>query len=303
MNIANIKNMLDYKLLEAMALVVREGGFERAARVINLTQSAVSQRVKLLEEQTGQVLLARTSPPLPTEAGRRLLKHYRQVKRLEEDFFESFTGEGEGYTSLPLGVNADSLATWFWPAVRLFIDTESVLLDLRVDDQEQTHKLLKGGEVLGCISVQPEAAQGCRVEYLGCMDYRLVATPNFAARWFPDGLTPESAAQAPIIIFNRKDDLQNKALGEALGETPSPLTAHYVPSSEKFVDVILSGSAYGMLPDLQCADHLASGRLVDLAPLCRIPVHLYWHCWNLTSGVLERFSQHLTIQARKILMK
>ena len=58
--------MLDYKLLEAFAMVIIEGGFEKASRRLHLTQSAISQRVKLLEDQYGQILLKRTSPPEPT---------------------------------------------------------------------------------------------------------------------------------------------------------------------------------------------------------------------------------------------
>ena len=54
---------IDYKLLKALSVVVQEGGFEKASRVLHISQPAVSQRVKLLEEQTGQVLLTRTSPP------------------------------------------------------------------------------------------------------------------------------------------------------------------------------------------------------------------------------------------------
>ena len=70
--------MLDYKLLEALAQVVQSGGFDKAAQELHITQSAVSQRVKLLEGQTGQILLARTTPPRATEAGRNLLKHFRR---------------------------------------------------------------------------------------------------------------------------------------------------------------------------------------------------------------------------------
>ena len=77
--------MFDNRLIEALALVVQEGGFDKAAKALHITQSAVSQRVKLLEEFTGQVLLARTTPPQATLAGRKFLKYYLQVKRLEDD--------------------------------------------------------------------------------------------------------------------------------------------------------------------------------------------------------------------------
>ena len=294
--------MLDYKLIEAMAMVAQEGGFDRAARALHLTQSAVSQRVKLLEEQTGQILLVRTSPPTLTDTGRQLLKHYRQVKRLEGDLFDRISSSfREDFSILPVGVNADSLTTWFFDAVRPFLDTERVVLDLSVDDQEQTHRLLKDGEVMGCVGDQAAAMQGCRVDYLGRMDYRLLASPGFSARWFPDGLTIDAIGRAPAVIFNRKDDLHNKLFRLAFGTVPAAIPAHFVPSSEKFVDLIASGLAYGMLPDLQSAKLLRDGRLVNLLPDHYVPVKLYWHCWNFRSELLERFTRALVAGARKVL--
>ena len=75
--------MLDYLGLAALAAVVREGSFERAARKLHVTPSAVSQRIKQLEERTGQVLVQRGTPCTGTEAGRRLCLHLEQVALLE----------------------------------------------------------------------------------------------------------------------------------------------------------------------------------------------------------------------------
>ncbi|ACL06692.1 transcriptional regulator, ArgP, LysR family [Desulfatibacillum aliphaticivorans] len=296
--------MLDYKLLEALAAVVQEGGFEKAAARLHITQSAVSQRVKLLEDQAGQVLMVRTSPPRATPAGRQMIKHYLQVNRLEEDLKESLDLTGQDvFTTLALGINGDSLSTWFLPAVRDFLIRERLLLDLRGDDQDETHKMLRDGEVIGCISVQDRPMQGCLMEYLGRMDYRLIASPEYAAKWFPEGMNLESASKAPFFIFNRKDHLHYKMFPLALGEVPTPLPAHYLPSSEQFVSFIEAGLGYGMLPDQQSKELLEAGLLVDLAPSHIVPVHLYWHCWNLSSALLERFTRHLVRKARRILQQ
>jgi LysR family transcriptional regulator (chromosome initiation inhibitor) len=295
--------MLDYKLIEALAMVIREGGFDKAAKALHITQSAVSQRVKLLEEQTGQVLLARTTPPRATWAGRKLLKHYLQIKRLEDDLMgEICEPADKGFTSIAVGVNADSLATWFLDAIRPFLLDERVLLDIRVDDQEETHRLMKDGDVIGCISTQEQPMQGCRIEYIGRMNYRMMAAPEFAARWFPNGLTIADACRAPALIFNRKDKLHHKLIRQILGEVPARIPTHYVPSSEKFVDFIISGLGYGMLPDQQSAPSVQTGRMVDLAPDCHVPVKLYWHCWNLKSNLLEELTQHI-IQRTKTLLE
>jgi len=294
--------MFDYKLIEALAMVVQECGFDKAAKVLNITQSAVSQRVKLLEEQVGQVLLARTTPPQPTPPGRRILMHHIQVRRLENDLQDEMeTPANKRFATVAVGINNDSLATWFLAAMHPLLIKERVLLDIRVDDQGQTHQLLKNGEVVGCIGTQATPLQGCRVAYLGRMIYRLCATPDFADRWFPNGLTLKRVLDAPAIIFNRKDELHQKLLRQTLTEVPDALPAHYIPSSEKFAEGIAMGLGYGMLPRQQSDARVRSGTFVDLAPGHEVHVNLYWHCWNLKSRLLEKFTRQIVSNVNKSL--
>lgn len=293
--------MLDYKLVEAFAAVVGEGGFEKGARVLHLTQGAVSQRVKLLEEQAGCVLLVRSSPPRPTAAGQTMLKHFRQVRRLEEDLEDSLGRSGAGFDTLAVGLNADSLATWFFPAVNEYLDAESVLLDLSVDDQAETLKLLKAGDVLGCVADRAEPVQGCRVEYLGDMDYKLYATPSYKMKWYKNGAMLENVEAAPILVFNRKDIMHEALLAEALGQPPLLRSPFYLPSSERFAPTIAAGRVCGMLPDQQAAPYLERGELVDLLPGHVFTVRLHWQCWNLESVRLAGFTEALVRGARALL--
>ena len=294
--------MFDYKLIEALALVSQQGGFDKAATALHITQSAISQRVKLLEEQMGQILLARTTPPRTTSAGRKLLKHYLQVKQLENDLIEETIAKGDqSFSSLAVALNADSLSTWFLAAIQYFATEEGVLFDIRVDDQEQTHRLLKAGEVVGCISTKNQPLQGCRIDYIGQMNYHMLASPDFTAKWFPSGLNIIDASRAPAIIFNRKDKLHQKLMQHALGAVPDTLPAHYIPSAEKFADFIAEGLGYGMLPTQQSEPFTQTGRLVDLAPDYSVPVKLYWHCWNLKSKLLVKLTEHLISKTKTLL--
>lgn len=290
--------MLDYKLVEAFAVVAKEGGFEKGATVLHLTQSAVSQRIKLLEEQAGCILLVRSSPPVPTSAGREMLKHYRQVRQLEADLSPGLGKQSGAFTTLPVAINADSLATWFFPAINDYLDANPVLLDLTVDDQAQTHQLLRDGEVLGCISDRSEPFQGCRVEHLGKQVYKMYCTSDYKSKWFPDGVSLERAEKAPTLIFNRKDLMHGIILEQALGTHPTHFNAFYLPSSEKFAPTIASGRVCGMLPFEQAEEYVDRGELVDLLPDQTFTVNLHWHCWNLESGELARFTDALVSGAR-----
>lgn len=296
--------MLDYRLLEALAKVVDCGGFERAARVLFITQSAVSQRIRQLEDACGQILLTRTTPPEPTTAGRQLLKHYRQVKLLEDGLHAAQSAETEsGPTTLAIGINADSLASWFIDAIRPLLQDAKLLIDLRVDDQEQTHSYLRNGEVVGCISTEAKAIQGCRVTYLGCMVYRLLCTSEFANRWFPKGLSAAAVTQAPAVLFNHKDRLHQRYLQQALGTLPDTIPAHYFSAPEQFLQLIVEGCTYGMVPDWQSRDLRQTGQLSELLPEAPFPIQLYWHCWNLDSPTLQAFSAQLENKAQQLLQQ
>lgn len=294
--------MHDYKLLEALAAVVREGGFERAARSLCLTQSAVSQRVRLLEERTGRVLLTRASPPRPTADGRRLIRHCLQVRRLEEDLAAELDPAAPGGRPvLRIGINADSLDFWFMDAVTDFVRERGALLDLAVDDQERTHRMLADGEVLGCVSARAEPMQGCTVRLLGVMRYGLLATPGFVRRYFPRGLTREAAARAPAVRFNRADDLHDLVLGRLFPDPPRDYPVHFVPAPGRFMALAEAGLACGMTPFIQAATALEAGRLVCVDPRTEVPVALYWHRWNLRSPLLEALSEALARGARRML--
>jgi len=295
--------MLDYKLLEALAAVADEGGFERAARRLNLTQSAVSQRIRQLEDALGQPVLSRGKPPRPTEHGRALIAHARRVALLEAELNAgSAAPAAASWRTLPLAVNADSLATWFTAAVLPALRRERVTLDLKVADQELTFGLLRAGEVAGCVATRQTPMQGCRARFLGVMRYHCLAAPDFAREFFPHGLTMDTVGCAPAVVFNRDDTVHDRFLERALGRSPRQAPRHHVPDSERFVDFVLGGAGYGLVPHLQAEAHLRAGRLVDLAPGNPLLVPLSWHCWAVPSALLAAVEAALAEAAGRVLL-
>ncbi len=298
--------MLDYRLLEAFAAVVSEGGFERAGRALGLTQSAVSQRVRQLEELAGTILIVRENPPRPSGAGERLLRHFIQTRALESDALaearsEARSGGKAGMERLAIAVNADSLATWFLEATLPFWRGRNAVFDLRVDDQERTLRFLKAGEVSACLSSQARTVTGCAALRLGAMEYRLCSAPSYAARWFPDGFTAEAASVAPVIHYNRDDGLQREALRRAFGEAAPEPPAYYLPSTERIFRVVGEGVGYCMIPSVQAAADLASGALVELSVDARVRVDLYWHRWSVAPALLEELTADLVRRSAELL--
>jgi len=175
------------------------------------------------------------------------------------------------------------------------------VLEFRAADQEQTHKLMKDGDVIGCISVKDQAMQGCRVDYLGWMEYRLVATKQFADDWLPEGINKRSITKAPLVLFDRRDEMHLQFFRLFLKSVPTQLPVHYIPSTKAYTDFILRGLAYGLLPEQEYESGLANGELIDLCPGMNLPVKLYWHCWNLKSALLEGLTRQLLRHAKQLL--
>ncbi|SPJ33281.1 LysR family transcriptional regulator ArgP [Kushneria phyllosphaerae] len=289
--------MLDYKLLEALGAVVDQAGFERGAQVLGLTQSAVSQRIKLLEARLGQPVLIRAPRIAPTDLGKRLLNHIQQVRLLEHDLLDYVPSLGDREQRLRIALNADSLATWWAEAVEDFFRDHRVMFDLVVEDQETALKRMRDGEVAACLCMTPRSIQGARARPLGGMRYRPLATPEFMARYFPNGLDRIALAEAPAVVFGPDDRLQQRYIANH-GVT-APFPHHLCPSSEGFYQMIRSGIGYGLVPEIQAQAAIDKGELVDLETSSDVIVPLYWHYWRQGGNILEALTQHLTQHARR----
>lgn len=292
--------MLDYALLDALAAVVRHGSFERAAGALNVTPSAVSQRVKLLEERVGAVLVKRGQPCVATAAGALLCRHTERVQLLEAELGGGMpTVAGGAHASRPtlrVAVNDDSVGTWFIDAVAPFCVERGILLDLVIDDQDHTAQRMRDGSVQGAVTTQAEPVQGCRSTRLGRMRYLAVCSPEFFERYFAQGVGRESLRRAPCVEFNPKDQLQKRFVRRITrAQVDAPL--HWVPHVAGFLRCCVSGLGWGMCPERMIAPQLARGELVELTPGRTLDVELYWQSWRLSIGWLDDFGTMLRRRA------
>ena len=276
--------------------MLREGSFDRAARKLHVTPSAISQRIKLLEERVGQVLVMRGSPCTGTEAGRRLCLHVEQVALLENELRRNnpeLVPEGQVQRpTLKLAVNADSLNSWFVDAMAAFTQGGNELLDISIDDQDHTAKRIKEGEVIAAVTASSSHITGCNIWPLANMHYVAAASPEFIARFFGDaGINPQNLSQAPLLTYGRKDAMQDKWLLQHGVTARHAPPRHWVPSAHAFVRASLAGMAWGMHPTVLIQEHLQDGTLIELVPDSGISVPLYWaHARNAQAG-LERLTQ------------
>lgn len=282
--------------LPTFAAIIEEGSFDGAARRLHVTPSAVSQRVRALEQRVGSVLLKRTRPVEVTEAGAAVLRAARQLARVADDLAEELGAGSTGGSLIPLVVNADSLATWFVPALaRAARETGARFEVMRADETVSTARL-RSGEAMAALTATAEAVPGCTSTRLGSDRYYAVASADFAATHFPHGLTSDALAAAPLLEFDRHDMFQQRFIRRRVRTRIDP-PRHFIPSSAEFAAAVELGMGWGMLPALQCRDLIASGRLTLLDRNAQISIPLYWQRWNLRSPVLDALSRIITEEA------
>ena len=275
--------------LAALVAIADHGTFEAAARHLHVTASAVSQRIRALESEVGQVVVQRTTPCRPTPAGEALVRLARQTRLLHDEVRDALAYGHLGTVDLPVAVNADSLATWFREVLGELADWSDVRLRLHVEDQAFSADLLRSGGVLAAVTSEPVAVQGCSVERLGRLRYVPAAAPDFARRW-RRGRGPDWAAM-PMVVFNEKDALQHDVLS-ARGVAEPPVV-HRVPTSADFREAVRLGLGWGMIPVPQLDD-----RLVPLGARLHVDVPLHWQRWRLDSPVLDRLTDVVRRAAR-----
>ncbi len=277
---------MDLSQLTALAAVVDEGSFDAAAAALHVTPSAVSQRIKALEQSAGQVLVRRTRPTAVTEPGEAYLRLARQIDALVREAAVEVRADGDWVApvTVPIAVSADSMATWLLPALATV--GPGICFDLHRDDQSRTADLLRAGTVMAAITSVDEPVQGCRSERLGVTRYRPMATPSFVERWFAGGVTVDALAVAPMVVFDRNDDLQDRYLRRRTRRRLTP-PRHYVPASADFAEAVVLGLGWGVLPHEQSDDVERQGGLVELDPGQHVDVVLRWQQWTLQTPALE----------------
>lgn len=294
--------MLDPAQLSALAAVHRRGSFELAAADLRVTPSAISQRLKALEERIGTLLIRRGTPCTATETGLRLIRHHDEVALLEHALAADLPGIAPGLATLRIAVNADSLATWVIPALAA---TTGFLFDIVIDDQDVSQDWLRRGEVAAAVTAHPGPLQGCDTLPLGRLRYRATASPAYMARHLAQGPTAQALARAPALVFSEKDRLQHLwADRVTAGETSrTGFPSHRLASSQGFVEASLAGLGWCMNPESLVSGHIAAGRLIDLSPDHPLDVALHWQFARLTAPALAPLTRAMQAAARAALLQ
>lgn len=293
--------MIEDKLTKSLVVVVNEGSFKGAAKRLNLTPAAVTQRIKSLEMQIGARVLVRGRHLRLTPQGEAILAFHHKNERLQDELLRALNLDTHTYQgktrwrTVRVAVNADSIASWFLPGVTSTLMQQHLLLDVVVDDQDHTHEALRTGEVMGCVTTLSRPMPGCLSEPLGVMRYLALIAPDLLARvQTPAGkISVHRLLGQPAVIFNRKDAIHDRFLREHLNLSSPMYPKHFVPALDAFETAIELGLGWGLMPQPlhtrvtheqttsppERQPKKWQSALLEMMPGCYVDVQLYWQHW------------------------
>lgn len=293
--------IIEQRGLYALEAVIQVQSFALAAKQLFVTQPAISQRIKQLEDKFGQPLLIRTLPYKATPLGEKLLSLLRRTRLLEEHFMQEIDEELPARLSVAL--NRDSLETWFMNVFQNLPVLDKTDIDIITDDQELTIDYFRQGVVSTCISTYPKSLPGCECQLLGHMDYLLVASPAFFQRYFENKASlQENITTAPLLVFDRRDRLHEDYFQHFFNTVLTPGRYHSVPSVKGFKLFALQGYGFALIPRLDIINELADGRLIEISPGKRWLQPFYWHYWQLPASQYQLFIRHVAEVSRHYLL-
>lgn len=289
--------------LEAFLAVIEEGSFDRAAKRLCITPSALSQRIKGLEDRLGAVLVKRGVPSVATEAGEKLLRRAQSMRLLESETLTDFRlGEGDETARLTILVNNDSLATWLPEALADFASEtkgERVSIELLTDDQDRALESLRNGTAIAVVTSEGHPVAGARSTPLGAMRYVAVTSPALAASFRSAGLDT-ALRSAPVIFYDRKDTLQDRYLA-SFGIGPEAFTGliHYAPSPTAMIDLAARGLGWCMAPESLVLPWIDKGAIAEISLERSIDVPLFWQSSAIRSALVLRLGAVIRKRAAK----
>lgn len=281
--------MYDYQAISALAAVIETQSFIKAADKLYVTQSAVSQRIKSLENYYGESVLIRSQPYRPTKLGVALLDHFRRVMLLEDALNETLLSSSY-QQRISIAISRDSLETWFVAVMKQLKNLPGIKLEIIADDQDLTLNYLQNGLVSACASTSKKALTGCKADFIGYFDYVLVASPKFKKEFFSGKNVKEKLIIAPAVIFDNKDQLHKNYLAKFFAIDDTHLQYHVIPSVAGFRQFAVDGYGYALIPKIDIVEELKNGSLVNLFPdkIWHMPV--YWHSWSIETTMYRAFN-------------
>lgn len=264
---------METRYLKTLVAAVEEGSFSRAAEVLHITQSAVSQRIKFLEEQFGQQLFDRSGPGLElTAAGQLVLVKAREILSKERELVDGLKGLGED-KRLALCCTPTFGMAYLSPVLNDFLRSHADVTDIKFIFQQPLEALrsLRNEEFdLAILEHCPDQEFAGLDRFVLPDDELLMVAPAGAVTPDANGYV-NLAALTHFRLFARRDGCSSKEMFRGnlvrIGRDFADFEGVMISDDLRFtIDSVIAGEGVAFVSRDLVGEHLASGRLVS----CRV---------------------------------
>lgn len=275
--------------------VARAENFTRAAKELNLSQSALSRSIQKLEDEIGQPLFERRPREVVlTELGEVFRERVREILKLTEDTF-SFLSEAGHHGRIRLGA-IPTIAPYFLPKVlRGFSENNpEVTVQVQEDTTENLLQRCNRGEIDLAILALPVSAKYLQTEAL--FDEELfVVVPTGHELASRSKITPAVIEDYPFVTLSEAHCLSDNIASYCRQESVQPVSVERISQLTTVQELVALGHGISMIPDMaKCLD--PCDRRVYLSFDERAPtrtVGMLWNPYRYQSKWVENLREHL----------
>jgi len=267
---------LNYKHLRYFQTVAHTGHLTRAAESLNVSQSALSSQIRLLEDRLGQTLFERRGRALHlTEAGRIALAHADTIFAAGEELVATLKQTGQVRQALRVGALSTLSRNFQLGFLRPVLGRADVEVVLRSGSAAELYSALEALQldlVLTNTSPAADALTPFVVHALDEQPVSLIGSPGF----LEDALTlEERLAASPLILPTRASGVRVgfDSLIDRLNLSPS--IAAEVDDMAMMRLLVREGIGLGVLPPIVVQDELEAGTLREAGTLKGIAERFY----------------------------
>lgn len=278
--------MVDFKSIETFLWVVTLGSFGGAARKLNTTQPAISQRIAQLEAELGVKLLQRDSRNVtPTPSGRQMMQYAEKLIGLRSEMLAAVMDRSAMRGILRLGVSETIVHTWLPQLIERVANAHPNLsLEVEVDITPNLRARLLSQEIDLAFCLGPWSASNVRNRVLCDYPISFVASPSLGLRNVV--LTARDLARFAIITFPRKT--QPYEIVRSLFNRPDlpSIRLHASASLATVIRMATDGIGVAVIPTAIVQRELAEGQLNLLATDLQVPTLTFAASWLASPDTL-----------------
>ncbi len=246
--------------LQAFLTIVECNTVHAAADRLALTQTAVTQRLKLLEEKLATTLFVRTRRGMVlTQEGEALLRYCHAANALEGQTLAQMVNSGvTTEVTMTIAAPTSMMRTRVIPACMPMMDTYSnLLLNFLTTDVEERHLLLRSGKCDMAIMQSQDASKEMQVKALKPEKYVMVCCPQWKGRTLKSVIQNER-----IVDFNHQDEVTLDYLKQFGLYDLALHGRHTVNQTHILAQIVGQGVGYTTLPKEFAMPYVKRGELI-----------------------------------------